>query len=165
MTIRDFLSRREIAYTPLLHRPSQSATRRAHSVHASGSAVAKAVLLRADGEFLLAVLPSTHRIDLEVLSSLVDAFEVQIASEDELDVAFPDCEHGAIPPFGSLYGMKSIVEADLAAGGEIFVEGNLRHEDLRLSFRDYASLESPRIGHFSRPIASKKARESRRQAG
>jgi prolyl-tRNA editing enzyme YbaK/EbsC (Cys-tRNA(Pro) deacylase) len=125
MNIRDFLVSREVWFETLLHRPVPSASRRAQTVHVPGRQVAKGVLVRAGESYVLAVLPSTTRIDTERLSQVLDGLPVALATEDEVEQVFGDCERGALPPFGRLYGVRTIVDASLAAGAEIVCVGNL----------------------------------------
>lgn len=165
MTIREFLQGRHVAFEVLLHRPSPSAAHRAQSVHVTGGRVAKGVLVRAGGAYVLAVLPATHRVDLERLGATVRATGLEIATEDEVEAVFLDCERGAIPPFGSCYGIKTIVDASLAAGSEIVIDANVRHEGIRMKFRDFENVENPAKARFAEPIAPRRRKSSHRQAG
>ena len=148
--------RHRVRYEAVLHRPAPTASRRAHSVHVPGDQVAKSVLVRADDRFVLAVLPSTHRIDLDRLAAVLEVERVRLATEDELTRVFTDCERGAVPPFGRLYGLATVVDTSLAAWAEIVVEANLRHEDLRLRYRDFEAIEDPVRARFARPIAPRR---------
>ncbi len=173
MYVLDFLRSRNVWYEALLHRPASSSTKRAESVHIPGRRVAKAVLVKAGDSFVLAVLPSTAWIDLVRLSDVVGeaASRVRLATPDELFEVFPDCEPGVVPPFGQLYGLKTLVDLALADASEIIVGANTRHEGLRMLFRDFQSLEEPVRASFTRPLApeleQRKAarRERKRRAG
>lgn len=164
MSIREFLRDSGVPFRLLLHRPAPSAARVAHSLHVPGARVAKAVLVRVESSFLLAVLPATHRIDLDRLAGLLGqaADALQIANEAEVLARFPDCEPGSVPPFGHLYGLPTIVDAHLAKAPEIVVEANTRHEGIRLRYRDYQAVESPRVARFAAPIAPRRRASSRR---
>ncbi len=165
MTIREFLRSRHVPHETLLHSPSPTAAHLAQSVHVSGGRVAKSVLVRVGTEYVLAVLPATHRIDLIRLGSALQATGLAIASEDELEVVFLDCERGAIPPFGSLYHLRTVVDASLSGGNEIVIEGNSRHEGIRLRYRDFEIVEHPIRTRFADPIAPRRKRSSHRRAG
>ncbi len=165
MTIREFLQGRHVPYELLLHRPSPSAAHRAQSVHVTGGQVAKGVLVRAGGGYVLAVLPATHRIDLERLGATIHSTGLTIATEDEVEAVFSNCERGAVPPFGSQYGLRTIVDASLAGGSEIVIDANVRHEGIRLKFRDFESIENPAKARFAEPIAPRRRRSSDRKAG
>ncbi len=165
MCIRDYLIGRHVWFEMLLHRPAPSASRMAGSVHVSGRHVAKAVLIRTDGANVLAVLPATRRIDLVRLSLILGSGPVRLASEEEVIQTFGDCERGALPPFGRLYGLKTVVDATLAGGSEIIFVGNARHEGVRMRYRDFESLEGPIRARFATAIEPRRRKASHRRAG
>jgi Ala-tRNA(Pro) deacylase len=165
MCISDYLRSRHISFETLLHQPSPSATKLAQSVHVSGRHVAKSVLLRAGEKYVLAVLPATHRIDLPRLAYVLDYRDLRLASEDEVEHVFNDCERGALPPFGRLYGLRTVVDASLAGGAEIVIEGNLRHQGVRMRYRDFEAIELPLRARFASEIAPRRRRSSHRRAG
>ncbi|MFM1801541.1 MAG: hypothetical protein RJA81_893, partial [Planctomycetota bacterium] len=106
--------------------------------------VAKTVLLRhADGEFLVVVLPADRKIDWSKLATTTGKTGWKLATEEQAGMIFSDCETGAWPPFGSLYGVQTLVDDSFQTQGEILVEGNHRHEDYRLSFHDYLKTAQP----------------------
>lgn len=160
MSIRDFLRSQSVPFTALLHPPAMSAARRAQRVRVPGQQVAKGVLVHADQGFVLAVVPSTYRVDLSRLALVLDrkVGDLRIATEDEVETVFADCERGALPPFGHLYGLITVVDSSLASVGEIVVEGNTRHEGIRLRYRDYEALERPLRARFASPISPRRRR-------
>ncbi len=163
MTIRDYLRSRSIPFELLLHRPVPCASRLAASLHLPGRHVAKAVLLRAGDGYLLAVLPATHRVDLDRLSDLLGLERVSLASEEETQLVFHDCERGAIPPFGKKYGLTTVVDPSVAAGVNILVASSLRHEVLRIRYRDFEEIEAPVRARFA-SAAGPRRRLHKRQA-
>lgn len=165
MTIREYLRNCGVPFSVVLHAPAPSASRVAQTVHLSGQKVAKAVLLRSGADYLLAVLPATHRVSLGRLAEVLGQADLRLASEDELDRIFPDCEHGSLPPFGRLYGLPTIVDSSLSASGEIFIEGNFRHEGLRLRFRDYEQVEGPQRARFAEQTTPRRRRLDPGRAG
>ena len=165
MCVRDYLESRRVSFERMLHAPAPSATRMAQSMHVPGRSVAKGVLIKADGAYVLAVLPATHRIDLSRLAVVLGVGELALATEDEVGRIFNDCERGALPPFGRLYGLPSVVDASLAGGSEIVLEGNTRHEGLRMSYRDYEALEAPARARFASSIAPPRRKPADRRAG
>jgi len=152
----EFLRSRRVWFEELLHPPASSATKHAHNMHVPGRMVAKTVLVKADGRFVLAVLPCTSRIDLGSLAALLGlpASEARLASTDELLGIFTDCEPGVVPPFGRLYGIRTVFDVSLLDVGELVFTGNLRHEGLRMRASDYVAIEEPLIGSFAVPIAA-----------
>ena len=165
MCIQAYLREHNVPFVSLLHTPTQSAARLAHSVHVAGAQVAKSVLVRAESGFALAVLPSTCLVDLVRLAETLSVPGVSLATEDDLMEVFLDCEIGALPPFGSLYGIPTIVESRLAAHGEIVVGGHTRHEGLRMRYRDFEAVEQPLRGRFGVPIQPPHRRRDERRAG
>ncbi|MBX6315516.1 MAG: YbaK/EbsC family protein [Isosphaeraceae bacterium] len=163
MCIQEYLQSRSVPFESFLQRPAPSATRRAQSVHVPGGRVAKGVLARSGEVYVLAVLPATHRVDLGRLGDVLGLEGLKLATEDEVTAIFRDCERGALPPFGRLYGLTTVVDASLATAGEIVFEGNLRHEGLRMRFRDYEAIEDPVVAQFAVPIAPKRQRPSQTQ--
>ena len=153
MCIRDYLQSRRVWFQTLLHPPVPSASRFAQSLHISGRSVAKAVLVKVGSAFFLAVLPATSRIDWQRLSEVVDGQPLELATEDEASGVFGDCERGALPPFGTLYGLTTIVDTSLSGGPEIVFVANFRHEAMRMRYRDFEALELPTRARFAIPTA------------
>jgi Ala-tRNA(Pro) deacylase len=151
MRLDEFLTGRGVAYERLHHRPAYSANRVAQALHVPGREVAKAVLLRTGRGYALAVLPATRRVDLRRLGEDLWGEEVEVASEAEVGRVFPDCEAGAMPPFGSLYHLPTVVDESLAEDEQIVFEAQTHAEAIRMAYRDYEALEHPIRGHFTSP--------------
>lgn len=149
MNVKQFLQDRGVQYEDIPHYPTYQAQRLAEAVAVSGYEVAKTVLLRVDGQFMLAVLPAPKMVDLEQARRSLKARHVELASEEEFKRVFPDCEIGAIPPFGSQYGLKTIVDQSLSDDETIIFEGNTHDEAFRIRFADYCRLENPQVADFS----------------
>lgn len=161
MRIHDYLAGCSVRFEAVLHRPSHSASHLAECLHVPGRFVAKAVLVRAGERLALAVLPATHRIDLERLGVTLGVREVQIATEAEVEATFADCEPGVVPPFGHLYGVPTVVDASLAGGSEVIFVGNTALEGVRMRFRDYEAIEAPIRARFAAPITPRRVRTRR----
>lgn len=151
MNIHNFLDQKKVAYETIQHRPTFDAQRLAEAVNESGRHVAKTVLLRSAKDYLLAVLPATHTIDLPGTRALLRTDDVALASEPEINEKFPDCETGAIPPFGSQYALTTLVDESLADAGQIVFEGNTHEEAIRMRFDDFFELEKPVVTQLSYP--------------
>jgi Ala-tRNA(Pro) deacylase len=151
MRLDEFLTGRGVAYERLHHRPAYSANRVAQALHVPGKQVAKAVLLRAGWGYALAVLPANRRVDLRRLAEDLWGEEVEVASEAEVGRVFPDCEAGAVPPFGSLYHLPTVVDESLAQDEQIVFEAQTHEEAIRMAYRDFEALEHPIKGHFASP--------------
>jgi len=150
MKITEFLHDRELAFEVIPHTESYDAQHLASTLHVSGRGVAKTVLLRLDGmQYAVAVLPATKVIDFELAADLLGSSQAALATEIEISRLCPDCEIGVLPPFGSQYGMKTLVDSSFARHGEIYFEGNRHNEAIRMSFDDYLALEKPQVGRFA----------------
>ncbi len=165
MSVRDYLIGQRVWFETMLHRPAPSASRLAGSIHVPGRHVAKAVLICTEGANVLAVLPATHRIDLARLTLVLGKGPVRLAGEDDVIRTFGDCERGALPPFGRLYGLTTVVDATLAGGSEIIFVRNARHEGVRMRYRDFEALENPIRARFATAIETRRRRPSHRRAG
>jgi Ala-tRNA(Pro) deacylase len=149
MRLDEFLTSRQVPFTRLPHRAAYTANRVAQTLHVPGKEMAKTVLVRTGHGHVLAVLPATHRVDLERLRQDLGEEQVGLATEGEMERLFPDCERGTMPPFGSLYQLPTLVDESLAADEEIVFEGQNHEEAIRMTYRDYEAVEHPRVGHFA----------------
>jgi Ala-tRNA(Pro) deacylase len=117
--------------------------------------VAKTVVVRTGEGFTLAVLPATSRVNLDRLAAAlrVDRAGVRLATADEINRIFLDCEPGTIPPFGRLYGLRTAVDESLLEAETVVLRTNARHQGLRMAFRDYEGMEEPIRALFGEPIS------------
>lgn len=149
MNVRDYLRQHNVGYELIRHEPSYDAQHLAQAVATAGREVAKTVLLVADGKWLLAIVPAPESVDLERVREILDVDNVRLATESEVASCFPDCERGAIPPFGSAYNMDTLMDEDLAANAEITFEGNAHDEAVRMNMSDFLVVEAPTIMHLA----------------
>jgi Ala-tRNA(Pro) deacylase len=156
MNIQTFLHERRVPFDILSHEPTYDAQHMAHSVHVSGHEVAKTVLLRANHaySYIVAVLPATRMIDFARARRALGGPELALATEVEMSSLCPDCEIGALPPFGSQYGLKTVVDESLAEDEYIVFEGNTHAEAIRMKFADFLDLEQPLVLAISSPAMS-----------
>jgi Ala-tRNA(Pro) deacylase len=141
-----------IAFEEMIHPPAFTAQKLAKSLHISGRQVMKSVLLKAPKEFVLAVLPAAQRIDLVHLSAHFGT-TVRLATLDELYAYFPDCEYGALMPFGQLYGLTTLLEATIPLDETIVFEAQRHAVAIRMQCRDFVNLEHPERLAFARDAA------------
>jgi Ala-tRNA(Pro) deacylase len=153
MNIASFLENQKCWYEHVAHRPTYGAQRVAQQLHVPGREVAKAVLLRVQParEYVVAVLPANMSIDLLRAKSLLGAKRLELATEPEIATFCTDCEFGSLPPFGSKYGLKTLVDSSLAEDETIVFEGSTHHDAYRMKFDDYRRLEDPQIASFAVP--------------
>lgn len=151
MRVSEFLGQHQVPFEILKHEDVFSAQRLAHELHVSGRNVAKTVLLRANHgfEYILAVLPATMEVDLTELSRLLAHSEIALATEIEMSERFPDCDLGVLPPFGSQYGLKTMMDESLAQSESIIFESNSAQEAIRMKLDDFMRLEEPLLLRFA----------------
>lgn len=154
MQITESLERRHIPFERLDHAECYGAQRLAQTLHSPGREVAKSVLLRADHHynFIVAVLPATHRIDFDRLRTFLGGAALELASEEEIAERCPDCERGVLPPFGTHYGAQTIVDKALTRDQNIVFENDSHREAIRMKYSDYYSFEHPLVADFAVPI-------------
>lgn len=147
--LKDFLDQRKIKYVTISHSPAYTAQEVAASAHIPGRILAKTVMVFIDGAMAMAVLPSSHRVLLDDLRDLVETDDVRLAREDEFKNLFPDCEPGAMPPFGNLYDMSVYVSPDLADEDEIAFNAGSHTEIIKMNYYDFERLVKPHVANFT----------------
>ena len=148
MRVPDYLAEQQVRFETLLHAPAFSAQQRAKVLHVSGRQVAKCVLLAVREGYLLAVLPATHQIDSTRLEGALGE-PVRLADDREMAGVFRDCEWGVVPPFGTLYGLPTLLDDSLNPDEVLVFEGNTHVEAVRVRCADFECLEKPRRLHFA----------------
>jgi len=112
--------------------------------------VAKVVILRSGAEFMMAVLPALYKVDLTQLRHLTGRPELHLASEEEFTGLFPQCEAGAMPPFGNLYGLPVWVDEPLSRQPEIVFNAGTHTQTVHMAYADFARLVKPRVASFGK---------------
>jgi Ala-tRNA(Pro) deacylase len=143
--LKKFLDNHDVKYVSVSHSPAYSAQTIAASAHIPGKELAKTVIVRIDDTFAMAVLPASYRVHLGHLKVAVSASHVELATEAELEDLFPDCESGAMPPFGNLYDMDVYVAEQLTEDDEIAFSAGSHTEVVRMSYEDFERLVMPKI--------------------
>lgn len=147
--LKEFLNENRVKYVTISHSPAYTAQEIAASAHIPGKEVAKTVILRLDGKMAMAVLPASRQIDLDKLKEAAGAEEVELATEKEFQGLFPDCELGAMPPFGNLYGMPVYVADKLTEDEEIAFNAGSHTELMQLPYEDFERLVKPEVLKFA----------------
>jgi len=152
--LREFLDSHHIRYLVISHSLAYTAQGIAALTHVPGKKLAKTVIVKIDGILAMAVVPASLHVDLSRLKGLTGARTVEIASEQEFKDAFPDCETGAMPPFGNLYDMAVYADASLAENEEITFSAGTHRELVRMNWLDMVRLVNPLIANLTyRPAA------------
>ena len=148
-SLRDYLDQWEIKYITITHSRAYTAQEVAQSAHIPGGMLAKTVMVVIDGAMAMAVVPSNSRVRLDDLRDLTHTDDVRLAREDEFKGYFPDCEAGAMPPFGNLYDMSVYVSPRLEEEGEIAFNAGSHTEIIKMSWADFDRLVKPRVVQFT----------------
>jgi len=143
--LRTFLDSHNIKYMVISHSLAYTAQGVAALAHVSGKKLAKTVIVKIDGILAMVVIPASEHVDLDRLRALTGAQIVEVATEREFKDAFPDCETGAMPPFGNLYDMSVYADEVLAAHEEITFSAGSHRELVRMNWKDLEQLVRPTI--------------------
>jgi len=147
--LKDFLDSENVKYVSSYHSIAYTAQEIAASVHVKGKEMAKTVMVKLDGKLAMAVLPAIHQVNFEDLKKASGTQDAILATEKEFRDLFPECDIGAMPPFGNLYGMDVFVSRALTEHKEIAFNAGSRYELIRLAYKDFERLVSPKIADFS----------------
>ena len=144
-----FLDENLVKYISIVHSKAYTSDRIAESAHISGNELAKTVMLKKDGELCMAVLPASKHVNRAAFAKLTNSKEVSLASERDFKDCFPDCEVGAMPPFGNLYGIPVYVDTSLTRDKEIAFNAGSHFELIKLAYSDFEKLVKPMVFDFT----------------
>jgi len=147
-TLKAFLDSQKVKYISIQHSAAYTASEIAASAHVSGRDFAKTVIVMIEDEMAMVALPANRLLVLTELREMLDTSHVRLAAEAEYKDVFPDCEVGAMPPFGNLYGMKTYVTANLADESEIVFNAGTHTEVIKMSYVDFERLVKPVVLDF-----------------
>lgn len=145
--VKKFLDDNHVKYRTISHTPAYTSQEIAALAHISGRNLAKTVMVKIDGKLAMLVEPANIQVNLKAFKDLLGANKVELASEYEFANKFPDCETGAMPPFGKLFNMDVYVEDDLTKDDWIAFNGGSHSELIRMSYKDFAKLIKPTVVH------------------
>jgi len=150
--LREFLDDNDVKYVVVSHSPAFTAQEIAALAHVPGKELAKCVVIKIDGKMALAVLPASYRVCFDRLKETLDTDDLELSEEQEFRNRFPGCELGAMPPFGRLFGMETLVADSLAEDEFIAFNAGSHTELVRMSYADFERLEQPKVLNFSAPV-------------
>lgn len=149
--LKSFLDENKIKYVSIQHSSAYTAQEIAAIAHIPGKDLAKTVIIKIDGKMAMAVLPASFKVSFDNLKDTLGVKEVRLAYEQEFIDKFPDCEVGAMPPFGNIYGMEVYVAESLAEDEVIAFNACSHTELIKMSFSDFEKLVKPKRIKFSIP--------------
>ena len=154
--LKEFLDDKNVAYNSVNHPRAYTARDAAVTARVPAHEVAKTVIVKLDGKMAMAVLPAANEVDFELLKKVSNATKASLASELEFAHIFPECELGAIPPFGSLYGLDTYVAVALSEDETIFFNAGSHTELIQMTYEDFQKTARPKVAKFSRRRRLKK---------
>lgn len=149
--LKEYLEKEGVRYVTISHPTAYTAQEIAHLVHVPGKEMAKTVMISVEGKTAMAVLPASYNINFSHLCGVLNTTNVYLEAEEEFKRAFPDCELGAMPPFGNLYDMEVYVAKSLAEDEEIVFNAGTHTDLIKMSYADYERLVQPKVLEFSVP--------------
>jgi Ala-tRNA(Pro) deacylase len=147
--LKEYLDSNKIKYVIKSHSVAYTSPEIAALAHVPGKEWAKTVIIKVDGNLAMAVLPASYRIDFDDLKKAVGVKSIELASEEEFENQFADCELGAMPPFGNLYDMNVYVAESLAEDEDITFNACSHKELIQMSYKDFERLVNPKVIKFS----------------
>jgi Ala-tRNA(Pro) deacylase len=148
-TLKAFLDRERIKYVSITHSTAYTAQEVAASAHVAGKEMAKTVIVELDGQMAMAVLPANRKVVLQDLREVTGSDRVKFATEEAFKSRFPDCETGAMPPFGNLYGMEVYLAEALTRNDQIAFSAGSHTEIIKLAYHDFERLVKPKVVSFT----------------
>lgn len=149
---KKYLNNSNINYSVISHNPTYTAEELAHELQVPEKDLAKTVIVKSDDGYAMIVLPASRKINLDYLKNAMGKKDIELADEAEFVNLFPDCELGAMPPFGNLYKIPVYVALRLSEDDEIIFNAGTHSDAIKMSFKDFKRLVDPRIAYFSEPL-------------
>jgi Ala-tRNA(Pro) deacylase len=147
--LKEFLDANNVKYITIRHSRAFTAQETATSAHIAREELAKTVMVKIDGKMAMAVLPASCNVDLELLKDVTNSSTIELADEKEFQDLFPDCEVGAMPPFGNLYQMEVFAAESLSEDEEFAFNAGTHRELIKMSYKDFERLAKPKVAKFS----------------
>jgi len=155
--LRVFLDENHAEYTHTTHSPAFTAREVASAEHLPTREVAKAVLLFADDHYHMIVVPASRLVDFQEVRFALGFHHARLASEEEVGRLFPDCELGAMPPMGNLYGLPVYLDSSLATEPSIAFNGGTHRDEVHMRTDEYRKLVQPKVISLAREAVARHA--------
>jgi Ala-tRNA(Pro) deacylase len=150
MNVQEYLDRMDARYRISRHESAFTSQRLARAEHVSGDNVIKPVVVNADGEFVMCALPASYHVDVDELRRQLDARHVALVDEAKLAELFPDCELGAAPPIGRIYGMTTLMDESLTHDDRVVFQAGTHTDAVEMTLAEYRRVAQPEVAHFGR---------------
>lgn len=162
--LKEFLDQNNIRYVVISHSRAFTAAAIGAVTHIPGKVIAKTVMVKIDGKLAMVVIPGSRHVDLNALKNALSAQSALLVTEPEFSDAFPDCEVGAMPPFGVLYGLPVYVDEKLTQDEEIAFNAGSHRELIRMSYKDFERLVKPKVLRTVKKTAAEQFADERLSA-
>lgn len=150
--VKNYLDEKHIGYQILKHSLTYTAMETAGAQHVPGKQLIKSVIVKADGKFIMCVLSSNHLINFDKLKKSTQTKEVYLATEAEIEALFPECEVGAEPPFGELFGLDVLVDRAVSENEEIVFNAGTHTDTVKIKYKDFVRLTKSKEANFGEHI-------------
>jgi Ala-tRNA(Pro) deacylase len=154
--LKSLFEKEKVDYELMVHSESYTAQEKAAGMHVPGAQLAKVVMTKADGKLAMLVISADRNIDFGKAKKALGAKQVTLAKEEDFGDLFPDCDLGAMPPFGNLYDIPVWVDEDLARQESIVFNACTHYEAARIAYSDYERLVKPNVGEFGKHVSENK---------
>jgi Ala-tRNA(Pro) deacylase len=152
MSIQDYLDQLGVPYRLSRHDTTFTAQDLAAAEHIPGRKVIKPVIVKADGQFVMCALPASHRVDLDTLRDQLQADDIQLADEGEMARIFCECELGAEPPIGKMFGMPTFMDESLFADDRVTFQAGTHQDAVTMTLADYRKVAQPEVAYFGKHL-------------
>jgi Ala-tRNA(Pro) deacylase len=137
--LQEYIADRKLAWDPVSHDPSSTCMESAHSAHVPPDRVAKAVVLKGNAGYLMAVFPANHHLNVEDLGEAIGD-DLVLVNESTLGTLFADCQPGAVPPVGAAYGIRTLWDENLGSRSDVYFEGGDHKTLVHMKGADFGAL-------------------------
>ena len=152
--LKEYLDKNNVRYISISHSPAYTAQEMAAKTHLPGKEIAKTVLIKIDGKLAMAVLPGSFKINFDELKKVVGSENVRLADEHEFIDKFPDCEVGAMPPFGPAYGLPVYLDSSLLGPDMIAFNAGSHRDVIHMRTAEFRRVVLPHIVSLTREPAA-----------
>ena len=143
--LKQYLDEQNVKYVSIIHSLAFTSLQIAKSAHIPTKQLAKTVILKINDQFAMVVIPAAYQVNLELIGQALVGSKVELAKEPEFASKFPDCEVGAMPPFGNLYGMDVYIAESVSGHDEIVFNAGTHSEVIKMSYEDFERLVKPTL--------------------